>query len=88
LSFAFTSACPSKIQLVDGAISKMMMAVNQNHPNQMVFFLAEDQSAFDGQENCQSADLNQALCIAQKIEGILITTTSITSFPPPITMLI
>lgn len=69
LSFTFTSACPSKIQLVDGAISKMMTAVNQNHPNQMVFFLAEDQSAFDGQENCQTTDANQALCIAQKIES-------------------
>jgi hypothetical protein len=69
LSFTFTTQCPPKIQLVDGAISKMMISVNQNHPNEMVFFLTEDQSAFDGAENCESADLNQALCIAQKIES-------------------
>ena len=69
LSFTFSTPCPAKIQLVDGAISKMMISVNQNHPNQMVFFLTEDSSALDGAENCGTGDLNQALCIAQKIES-------------------
>lgn len=35
----------------------------------MVFFLTEDHSALDGTENCGTADSNQALCIAQKIES-------------------
>jgi hypothetical protein len=68
-TFTFTSTCPAKVLRVDNAVQAMMNRINVAHSTQMQFMLMEDQSAFDGLNNCGAADLNQALCFAQKIES-------------------
>jgi hypothetical protein len=68
-SFTFTTPCPAKVLRVDNAVQAMMGRINGTYPTQLQFMLMEDQSAFDGGNNCGTADVNQPLCIEQKIES-------------------
>jgi hypothetical protein len=87
LTFAFTSACPAKVARVDNSVQAMMAQTNAAHASQMQFMLIEDQSAFDGVNNCGTVDLNQALCFAQKIESDLNYYNSTYFFTNPATYL-